>query len=98
MLLGPASVYVWTLGGGWLEIVNAQAWKGCMDVILAPAFKGIMKITLEGTDEVKGKVIIIHGSDDLDVHDFWEVMVKPLMLAWSYSPDSIDRMIEELNT
>lgn len=54
-----------------------------------------MKITLEQTNNKKHSATIETESDDLDIWEVWEELIRPLLLAFEYQPDSVDGLVNK---
>jgi len=53
-----------------------------------------MKITLESTvyDE-KTKATIEVDYDDIHINDVWEKLIKPVLIAYGFHPDTVNSLV-----
>lgn len=58
-----------------------------------------MRIILEHTDVQSGestrKAIIEVGHDDLSLPEMWEELIRPALIAMTFSPECVDSLFEK---
>lgn len=61
----------------------------------------IMKITLEPTENQKedkyphSKIMIEHPCDDLTLDEVMDSLIKPALIAYSYSEETVDKFLNK---
>lgn len=52
-----------------------------------------MKITLEGTDEQPTVASVSVPHDDLTITQVWDGLIKPVLLAYGFSNETVDDLM-----
>lgn len=51
-----------------------------------------MKIRLEATDH-NAEIEVSH--DDLDIHDVWDELIRPALIAFGFAVKTVDSLVNE---